>query len=159
MLKQKFRRGNLVYDKYRNRNVIILGSYDDFFDGGDIFQYSVMYPENGNRSAWYGDNVLTLVDEGGEHLIEQAKENKIKMEARKIIRCEHLNHLSEGSIVTLLRFIGIDYSKSNNYFGWWKETLPLFLEIKESKYPELLKDKCPDYDIEGCWKIFHEVDT
>jgi len=159
MLKQKFRRGNLVYIKDDLCNAIILGSYDNFFGTGDIFQYTVMIQESGNKCAWYDDSQLVLVDEGGEYLIEQAIENRIKTEAKNILLNEDLNQLSQEKIVTLLRFIGFDYSIGNNYFGIWEKILPLFDEIYKTKDPKLLKDVYPDYDIEGVWNIFHLMET
>jgi hypothetical protein len=163
MLKQKFRRGNLVYIKdgacqfnfKQGCHAIILGSYDDFYGGGDMFQYSVMFPDTGSPCSWYEDNQLELIEEGGEHFIEQAKEKRIKSEARNILKSMDLNHLDSGSIVTLLRFLGFDYSISNNYFRLWKEILPVFREIEESDSLDVLKEQYPCYDIDGVWDILH----
>ena len=163
MLKQKFRRGNLVHIKKgacqfnfkQGCNAIILGSYDDFFGGGDIFQYSVMF-EDGEPCSWYRDRQLILVENGGEQLIEQIKESRIRREAEHILVTEDINHLYEGGIVKLLRFIGFDYSRSNNYFELWKEVLPIFQKIKTSSSPEILKSEYPEYDIEGVWNAFHK---
>ncbi len=164
MLKQKFKRGNLVHiiegscPSYFEQGVdaIILGSYADFHGSDDIFQYVVMFPDSGGQCAWYDDNQLALVDVGGEHLIENAIENGIKIEACHILLKENIDHLGQNEIITLLRFIGFDYSISNNYFKLWEEMLPLFKEIRGAETPLLLKGKYPEYDIEEVWNIFHE---
>jgi hypothetical protein len=164
MLKQKFRRGNLVHIKKgtcpayfeQGRDAIIIGSYDDLYGGGNIFEYTVMF-EEGGESAWYHGNSLILIDEGGENLIEQAKEKAFIKNAKKVLLECNLNHMYDSDIVTLLRFIGFDYSVSNDYFGLWDEIKPLFKEIKRVSSPNSLKEKYPDYDIEGVWNIFHEA--
>jgi hypothetical protein len=163
MLKQKFRRGNLVHiikgacqpHFTQGCNAIILGSYDDFYGGGDIFQYSVIFPENGQCCSWYDADQLTLVEEGGEYLIEHVKENRIKTEAKYILLNEDIDHLAENEIVTLLRFIGFDYSIGNNYFAFWERVKTTFKEIKTSDSPNILRERYPDYDIDSVWNIFH----
>lgn len=163
MLKQKLRHGNLVHIKNgscefhfkQGCDAIILGSYNDFFGSGDIFQYAVMF-EDGGKSSWYHDNQLTLLDEGGEHLIELAQERMIRKEARTILLNRNLDHMYESDIVTLLRFIGFDYSISNNYFGLWKQISPIFKEIKLSDSPNVLYEKYPEYDIKTVWDILHK---
>ena len=91
---QKFKRGNLVKgimkdslfgrsfdgkeekplpnDNY-GREMIILASYDEKYGGGLTNEYEVMYPETGGTMAWVYDDEIELIDEGGEHLIEEAE--------------------------------------------------------------------------------------
>lgn len=86
MKKQKFKRGNLVHvakdlgqsmSHFRNdTDAIIIGSYADLFGGDGYDRYTIMFLDNGEQCAWYWEDQLTLIDEGGKHLFDIAAENK-----------------------------------------------------------------------------------
>ncbi|KUJ56438.1 hypothetical protein [Chryseobacterium aquaticum] len=79
---QKFKRGNLVkiaddlgegmshFEK--GKEAIILFSYKDLYGGNNDKSYEVVFPDTGTTSAWYKEHQLTLIEEGGEHLIYSA---------------------------------------------------------------------------------------
>lgn len=168
MLKQKFRRGNLVrinkdlgMSKAHFESdclAIILGSSADIYDTPNIYEYKVMFPSTGSTSAWYDQCDLTLIEEGGETLIEEAVENKLKREAKNTLKNKNLDGLSEREIVQLLHLIGYEYSRGNNYFAFWEEVKPVFEEIMSPNSVEVLKAKYPEYDIEGVWNLYYDGD-
>lgn len=83
---QKFTRGNLVriaddlgesmshFEK--GKNAVILYSYKDEYGGHNDKEYGVIFPDNGREVSWYHEHQLTLLEEGGEHLVKEAKANK-----------------------------------------------------------------------------------
>jgi len=91
---QKFKRGNLVEvlvghkiwtSKYGfidlspnhiGRKAIIEYSYAEKYGGSDVNNYSIIFQDTGNSISWKETDQLKLIDEGGEHLIEQAKLKK-----------------------------------------------------------------------------------
>ena len=162
MLNQKFRRGNLVHIRKgscqphfeQGCNAIILGSSDDLYRTGDLSQYVVMF-EDGRRCAWYHDSQLELIDQGGEHLIEQARERLLIKEASEILKHEDLDDLGSNDIHLLLRILGYPHDPNGMHFDLWKKVRPIFEEIKKSESLEELKVKYSGYDIEDVWNIYH----
>ena len=94
-MEQKFKRGNLVkvlvgsivWTLAKNgvetivqdirpgdvgRKAVIEYSYADRFGGNNVDSYSVIFLDTGNSLAWKRTNELELVEEGGEHLFEEA---------------------------------------------------------------------------------------
>lgn len=169
MLKQKFKRGNLVrlakdlgISKAHIESeclAIVLGSYGDIYNSHNIYEYKIMFPLTGSTSAWYDQEDLTLVEEGGEHLIIEAVENQIRREAKDTLKNKNLNSLSDYEIVPLLHLIEYDYGRGNNYFAFWKEVKPIFEEIMQPNSLEVLKAKYPKYDIEGVWNLYYDAEV
>lgn len=94
---QKFKRGNLVKvlvghqifstkegavdirPEYVARKAIIRYSYAEEYGGDNIDDYSITWLDSGDSLAWKHERELELLDEGGEHLFEEAKANKEKI--------------------------------------------------------------------------------
>ena len=167
MIKQKFHRGNLVRiadDLGLSRshfksgcNVIIEGSYADRYGGHDIDSYSVIFPEDGNSCAWYHEDQLTLIDTGGESLIEQAKENKLKLNVHKVLLRNDLSNLGHSEILDCLFLIGY-YCPDElcMIFDAWREWNSKFDHIRKSKSLEearsiFSEDELQTLDIEAVW--------
>ncbi len=82
---QKFKRGNLVHIAkdlgsrmshfYNDVDAIIVGSYADLYGGSNTESYMVMFVETGGRGCWYEEHQLTLINEGGKHLFQEAYKN------------------------------------------------------------------------------------
>jgi hypothetical protein len=71
---QKFKIGNVV--EYNGKKAIIEYSYFDKFGGnnkGNKSIYCIIECEDGHSHAWNDEKYLKFIEEGGEHLIEQAK--------------------------------------------------------------------------------------
>lgn len=96
MKAQKFKSGNLVKvlvghqifstkegiidicPEYVGRKAIIRYSYAEEYGGDNTDNYSIIWLDNGGSLAWKHESELELLDEGGEHLFEEAKINKEK---------------------------------------------------------------------------------
>lgn len=96
MRKQKFRRGNKVRiaDDYSTgytfngkggkcvpwksphagKDAIVIGSYADEYGGKDTKSYTLLFDEG--EVSWFDERALTLIEQGGEHLIEQNKRTR-----------------------------------------------------------------------------------
>lgn len=97
MGEQKFKRGNLVkvlvghriWDfkrgaidispEYIGRKAIIQYSYAESYGGDNTDNYSIIWLDSGGSLSWKHESELELLDEGGEHLFEEAKANKEKI--------------------------------------------------------------------------------
>lgn len=97
MSKQKFKKGNLVkvltghkIHEFRGgnhgsidlrpedigREAIIDYSYAEKYGGTDIDNYSIVFRDTGASLSWKRTDELEFIDEGGEHLFEEARINK-----------------------------------------------------------------------------------
>lgn len=150
---QKFKRGNLVHiakdlgpamSHFENdKNAIILYSYADKYQGDNTKSYAVMCPERGNTTAWYHEHQLTLIDEGGEHLIKEANKNRERISKQNtdinyIVQRLGNYELSSESILFLFKMIGHDTSFHKNgefytLYSDWSQFQPIFIHIKNSK--------------------------
>jgi len=175
MLKQKFRRGNLVriaddlgesMSHFTNGcNAIIIGTYSQLHGGFDIDSYQIMFPETGDTCAWYNEWQLTLIDDGGEYLIERALENKLKHNAYIILTQTNFESLSDYEINTLFTLINhkIDFNNLGTIFKDWKIFYPKFMHIKKSKSINEAKsmftsEELTIFDIESVFEVYHMND-
>lgn len=153
MSNQKFQRGNLVYISKDlgemmghfkcDRNAIIRYSYCDKYSSSTTdHSYSVMF-EDGSTSAWYEEDKLTFVEEGGEHLLEKARavfdeEVKQLKDFNYIVPNLDKEEISSETILFLFDKLGFKTSFHDNgeYFLLFKEWAilkPIFNHIKNSK--------------------------
>jgi hypothetical protein len=150
---QKFKRGNLVHiaknldstmSHFENdKDVIIVGSYAEQYGGSNTKSYTVMFPDTGGISCWYKEHQLTLVDEGGEHLFEQAKKNKEAISKQNTDINLIASKLDEGglsseSILFLFNMLGHNTSFYKNgeffvLFSDWQQLHPVFVHIKNAE--------------------------
>ena len=100
MSTQKYQRGNLVevlfgHPIWSSKNgkttikdmrpeqvgkkAIIVHSYNDEYGGGNVKDYSIMFLDTGNTVAWKTENQLKFLNKGGEHLFEEAKQNRERL--------------------------------------------------------------------------------
>lgn len=182
MSKQKFKRGNLVRINEEldssmshfpcGRDAIIIGSYADKCGGGNTGSYTLMFPDTGGQVSWYREDQLTLIDEGGEHLIEEAKmvSDRIYKEKTDIAFLASgidSGELSSDSILFLFDMLGFDSESNRNgeYFALffeWTKLQPAFLHIKNSKSLEearsmFTEDVLLKYNIEKVYYAFKGV--
>jgi len=180
---QKFKRGNLVHvDKElgsmmthfeNDKDAIIVGSYADQFGGNNTKSYTLIFLDDGCEVSWYEEHQLTLIDEGGEHLFEEAKATREKIRKQDtdinyILEHLDLGRLSSESILMLFDVIGFKtlFHKSGEFFVLFDEWCfmhPLFLHIKYSKTLEeakscLTKKGIETLNIEKEYKLFHGLD-
>ena len=144
---QKFKRGNLVHiaknlgsmmDHFTNDvDAIIIGSYKDQYGGSNTESYTVMFADDGSTCSWYEEDQLTLLDEGGEYLIEEAE----KIAKAWLVQATDLKWIVENwstsdafsaaTILFLFEKIGYQSSFLRNgeyialYSDWWG-VLPFF---------------------------------
>jgi len=150
---QKFKKGNLVHiakdlgsmmSHFENdKDVIIVGSYADKYGGNNTKSYTVMFLDTGGQSSWYEEHQLTLVDEGGEHLFEQANKNRDRISKQNtdinyIVSKIDEGSLSSESILLLFDMIGHNTSFHRNgeffvLFSDWQQLHPVFAHIKNAK--------------------------
>ena len=149
---QKFKRGNLVHiakdlgsmmSHFENdKDVIIVGSYADQYGGSNTKSYTVMFPDTGGESSWYEEHQLTLIDEGGEHLFEEAKKNRKRISEQNtdinyIVSNLDKGDLSSESILLLFDMLGHNSSFHRNgeffvLFFDWVQLHPVFVHIKNA---------------------------
>ena len=176
---QKFKRGNLVHiaknlgsmmSHFDNdKDAIVMGSYADQFGGTDTDSYTVMFVEDGNECSWYYESQLTLIDEGGEHLIEEAnkaKERILKQDTdiKYIVSKLDDGNLSSESILLLFDMLGHDTSFHKNgeffiLFSEWRMLCPLFVHIKNANSldeAQSVLTKCGrnNYNVEKVYNAF-----
>lgn len=149
---QKFKRGNLVHiakdlgsmmSHFDNdKNAIIVGSYADEYGGENTKDYTVMFLETGGSCSWYKEHQLTLIDEGGEHLFEEAKKNRKRISEQNtdinyIVSKLDKGDLSSESILLLFDMLGHKTSFHMNgeffvLFYDWSQLHPVFVHIKNA---------------------------
>jgi hypothetical protein len=150
---QKFKRGNLVHiakdlgstmSHFENdKDVIIVGSYADKYGGNDIKSYTIVFLDTGEEISWYQEHQLTLIDEGGEHLFEQAKKNREAISKQDkdinfIVSKLDEGTLSSESILFLFEMLGYNslFNTSGEFFtlvSEWQRFHPVFLHIKNAE--------------------------
>lgn len=98
-MNQKFKRGNKVKVLFGHpiwsggkvsdmvpeevgTECIIIGSYADQYGGNDRDSYTVIFCDTGLETSWKQESQLEFVEEGGEHLIEQAKLKRDEIKQR-----------------------------------------------------------------------------
>jgi hypothetical protein len=157
---QKFKRGSLVEvlvghqiwssedgvqdmsPKDVGRKAIIEYSYAEKYGGNDVDSYSIIWQDTGSSLAWKRANELKLIDEGGEHLFEEAKKNRERISEQNtdinyIVSKLDDGSLSSESILLLFDMIGHNTSFHRNgeffvLFSDWKQLHPVFLHIKNA---------------------------
>lgn len=150
---QKFKRGNLVHiakdlgsmmSHFENdKDVIIVGSYADQYGGSNTKSYTVMFPDTGSQSSWYEEHQLTLIDEDGEHLFEEANKNRKRISQQNTDINYIVSKLNEGglsgeSILLLFDMLGHNTSFHRNgeffvLFSDWNQLHPIFVHIKNAE--------------------------
>jgi ribosomal protein S24E len=150
---QKFKRGNLVHiakdlgsmmSHFENdKDVIIVGSYAEQYGGNNTKSYTVMFPDTGEECSWYEEHQLTLIDEGGEHLFEEAKKNRERISEQNTDINYIVSKLDEGSlssesILLLFDMLGHNTSFHRNgeffvLFLDWQQLHPIFVHIKNAE--------------------------
>lgn len=176
---QKFKRGNLVHiakdlgsmmSHFENdKDVIVVGSYADQYGGNDTKKYTVMFPNTGRTSSWYIEHQLTLVDEGGEHLLEEAKKNRERIykqdtDINYIVSSLDEGSLSSDSILLLFDMLGHNTSFHRNgeffvLFSDWQQLRPVFIHIKNAETLEDAKSIFTEkgqnkYNVEKVYNAF-----
>ena len=163
--KQKFQRGNLVEVLFGHamwsvengkttledvapeevgKKAIIKGSYRDLYGGEDnTDSYSVVFLDTGNTVAWKDDNQLKLIDKGGEHLFEEAKKNRDRInkqntDIKYILSLLDEGNLSSESILFLFNMLGVDsaFNRNGEFYVLtqdWAWYHPVFKHIKNAK--------------------------
>lgn len=150
---QKFKRGNLVHiakdlgsmmSHFENdKDAIIVGSYADEYGGSDTKRYTVMFLDTGGKCSWYIEHQLTLIDEGGEHLFEEANKNRERISKQNTDINYIASKLDEGSlssesILLLFEMLGHNTSFHRNgeffvLFLDWQQLHPAFVHIKNAE--------------------------
>lgn len=179
---QKFKRGNLVHiakdlgsmmNHFENdKDAIIVGSYADQFGGDETTKYTVMFLDTGDRCSWYQEWQLTLIDEGGEHLFEEAIKNRERISKQNTDINYIAKHLEEGNLSgesILLLFEMLDYNTSfyDNgeffiLFSEWEQLHPIFVHIKNAESLEdaqsiFTKEERNRYNVQKVYSAFKEV--
>lgn len=188
MKEQKFKRGNLVkvlvgHQIWSNkegvtdispedvgRNAIIEYSYAEKYGGGDVDSYSIIWCDTGGSLAWKRTNELELLDEGGEHLFEEAKANRKRISEQNTdinYIAEKLDEgkLSSESILMLFDLLGFQTSFHRNgeffvLFNDWAKLHPVFVHIKNANTIEDAKsiftsDGLSNMNVEKVYDAFH----
>jgi len=170
MKQQKFKRGNLVF--MHNKSCVIKGSYADLFGGDNIDDYSILYLNDGNSRAWCQTDELTLIDIGGEYLIDLCEKiRKKEVEKNTDINYikENLRELNSDSILYLFELIGFKPSFLKNgefslLFHDWDLIRPMFLSVINAKTWSDAK-KINDlpffnrYNFKKAYEKFHPITT
>jgi len=163
---QKFKRGNLVHiakdlgsmmSHFENdKDVIIVGSYAEQYGGNNTKSYTVMFPDTGEECSWYEEHQLTLIDEGGEHLFEEAKKNRERISEQNTDINYIVSKLDEGSlssesILLLFDMLGhnTSFHRNGEFFALfldWQQLHPVFVHIKNA---ETLKEAKSIFTEEG----------
>jgi hypothetical protein len=189
--KPKFKRGNLVridddlgesmahFEKGCDAIInSVHKAHGDYIDENNNryteyrYDYEVMFPDTGNIAAWYYENQLTLIDEGGEHLFKQAKENRKRISKQN----KDINYiiskldnggigLSSESILHLFDIIGYKSRSFQNgefyvLYNEWYQLYPVFMWIKRADTLEIAKQPFTEkglqrLNIEAVWNAFH----
>lgn len=184
---QKFKRGNLVKiltgriswslkegnqevePELIGRKAIIEGSYADLCGGNDTESYSIIFLDTGGSLAWKDESELELLDEGGEHLLEEAKRNSDELEAkhkRPDYIKKNISNLNSTSILYLFGLLGFKTSFFKNgeffiLFAEWQQSMPIFIHIMNSKSikeaKKIFTEKGnQDFNVERVWQFFHK---
>lgn len=171
--KQKFQRGNLVKVLSRKGSLAIIeGSYAELYWGDNRSDYSIVFLDNGGSLAWVDEANMEFVDTGGEHLFEQALENKEKMikiytdisYIRDSWNSNSPNSFSSATILYLLGKIGFrsSFERNGEFFSLyhdWAELFPLYDALMTKKNFEdvesILVDSVPS-DLKRKIKSLHE---
>lgn len=153
---QKFKRGNLVHIAVKDKDAIIVGSYADEFGGSDTKSYTVMFSDTGGESSWYKEYQLKLIDEGGEHLFDEAKKNRKRISKQNTDINYIASKLDDGSlssesILFLFDMLGHNTSFHRNgeffvLYSDWQQLHPVFAHIKNA---EKLEDAKSIFTEEG----------
>lgn len=184
---QKFKRGNLVEVLVGHqiwsskegvqdispddvgRKAIIEYSYAEKYGGSDVDSYSIIWQDTGSSLAWKSTNELKLIDEGGEHLFEEAKKNRERISKQNTDINYIVSKLDEGSlssesILLLFDMIGHNTSFHRNgeffvLFSDWEQLQPVFVHIKNSETLEDAKSIFTEkgqnkYNIEKVYDAF-----
>ena len=188
--KQKFKRGNLVevlvgHQIWSNktgvvdlspddvgRKAIINYSYHEKYGCGNVDSYSIIWLDTGNSLAWKSTNELRLIDEGGEHLFEEARLKKEIISKRDADINYIASNIDEGnlsseSILLLFDMIGHNTSFHRNgefmvLCSDWQELHPIFLHIKNAESLEEAKSVFTekglrDWDVEKVYNAFNSA--
>ena len=179
MKEQKFKRGNLVHiakdlgqfmSHFENDfDAIILGSYSDLYGGSNTNSYSIMVKETGNSISWYYESQMTLIDEGGEHLIVEAKKKRDEVSTKNkdlkyILSILDTGSLSSESILILFDLLGFKSSflRNGEFFclqSDWLNLYPVFCHIKKSDSLEQAKsifkpESVDEWNVEATYNAF-----
>lgn len=195
---QKFKRGNLVkllkghviyrmnpngkdeeieLDKDTGRLAIIEGSYADLYWGENRKDYSVIFLDTGSSVSWKHESELEFIEEGGEHLFKQAKENREKILKRNTdlkwiknnINNNYKDGLSSDTVLYLFDKIGFDssFNRNGEYFilwGNWEERQGIFeslfkgnKEDMETEIERFYKSQYQEQYLNSFNKLFDEV--
>ena len=157
-----FKRGNIVKFKCgywgdlnsyeTGRLGVIKYSYGEKYGGGECDnKYHVLDKETGCGSAWWNEDYLEFVSEGGEDEVEKCKEIAKTIEERnkdlKYIKEEILNgnlNLSATSILKLFHEIGYtsSFERNGEYFCLvddWNSLFPIFVAVFNKDYDFMIK--------------------
>lgn len=174
MEEQKFKRGNLVIlknDEYNGKEAIIQYSYKDKYGGNNINDYSVVFKEDGNSLAWLNTSELELIDEGGEYLLDEAKEKRKEISKRNKDLKYILSILEEGtlnseSVLYLFDLIGfrskfIENGEFMYLYNDWSSLVKLFVHIKNSNTLEEAESVLTDdgkkiFNVKNVWEEFNK---
>jgi hypothetical protein len=189
MKEQKFKRGNLVEilvghqihiageesqdisPENIGRKAIIEYSYAEKYGGNDVDSYSIIFLDDGNSLSWKHTNELKFIEDGGEHLFEEAKKNKkIRIERDTdityILSKLDSGSLSSTSILFLFNLLGFESSFLRNgeffvLYDDWNQLYPVFILLKNAKtIDEILQffteEALIKYKVKEVYNAFHE---
>ena len=130
------------------QEAIIVGSYADQYGGDDRKQYKIMFCETGNTMSWKDQSQMELIEEGGEHLFDEAKIKRDEISKRNTdinyIKGNIDGGLSSESVLFLFDMLGYKSSFISNGEFYvlmmdWQKLKPVFTHIKDSKTLEEAK--------------------
>lgn len=174
MKEQMFKRGNLVevLDE-KGRKAIIEYSYAEKYGGNDVDSYSIIFLDDGNSLAWEQTSKLKFIEDGGEHLFEEAEKNRNNIEKRDtdikyILSKLDSGNLSSTSILFLFNLLGFESSFLRNgefyaLYDDWNQLYPVFILLKNAKTIDVVlqfftEEALKKYKVKEVYNAFHEED-
>jgi hypothetical protein len=154
------------------RTALIDYSYAEKYGGNNTDSYSIILEDNGSSLAWKRTNEMELIDEGGEHLFEQAKQKRDKISKQNtdfdyIVTKIDEGNVSSETILFLFNKFGFKTSFYRNgefyvLFDDWSNLQPIFKYIKNAKSLEDAKSCLTDkgneiYNVELLYNEFKKA--
>lgn len=161
-----------------NRLGVIEYSYGEEYGDGTIYGgYSVLDMETGNSSAWWCEDYLEFISEGGEDEIKKCEE-KAKIREDRDENLDYIKEkivsgdlsLSATSILKLFHEIGYisPFERNGEYFclsSDWKILCPIFVAIFNKDYNTMIEkqsifqENCRDKYVANAIKFYNKVNN
>lgn len=161
-----------------NRLGVIEYSYGEKYGDGNINgDYRVLDMETGNSSAWWYEDYLEFISEGGEYEIKKCKEKEKIIEERNknldYIKEKMVSgdlNLSSTSILKLFHEIGYisSFETNGEYFclcSDWIRLYPIFVAVFNKDYDTMIeklsifKESCRDKYIANAIEFYNKVNN